>query len=499
MGFNILMVGSTRVCLRLYRDYIRNSRELVSEQVTPVVIIGAGSAGNQIAREILKSIHHQYRLIGFIDDQARLKSQRIHNIPIIGEIHELALLSRQYGFQQVLIAMPSVTGNRLREILAICDAAKVTAKVLPGMLDILGGRVSMNQFREVQIDDLLRREPVNLDNRLISGYLSDAVIVVTGAGGSIGSELCRQIAQYSPKQLIMIDHSEFSMYTIENELRGSYNSLSYVAEIFDVTNKVHLSGVFETYRPDIVFHAAAYKHVPLMEHNILSLIHNNIKGTQNVFETAITFQVKRVVLISTDKAVNPTNCMGASKRICEMMLQMYHQQSSSTSFSAVRFGNVLGSHGSVVPLFKSQIKSGGPLTITHPEITRYFMTIPEAVGLVMQCGSYSNGGEIYILDMGKPIKIIDLAYDLIQLSGLQVGTDITIQTVGLRPGEKMFEELSYSPHLLTQTRHPKIFVAPPIEFEVDINDVDTILSQKNAEGARDALFKFIQSDVNAKV
>ena len=501
-GFNILMVGSTRVMLRLYRDYLRHrlSTEVESEKIA-VVIIGAGSAGNQIAREIVQSKRSPFRLIGFMDDKQTLKTQRICNIPILGAIEDVQALSKQYQFKDVLIAIPSASGKRIREIILLCEQAGIKAKILPGLLDILGDRVSVSQFREVRIEDLLRRKLVSLDTSAISEYLSGEVVMVTGAGGSIGSELCRQILKYSPKMVLLVDHSEFAIYSIEMELRTVNPSIVCVPLVVNVANEVRMRVLFEQYLPTIVFHAAAYKHVPLMELNVGALVHNNIKGTKMIFDFSIQYKVKNVVLISTDKAVNPTNCMGASKRVCEILLQLYSKKMTTTVFSAVRFGNVLGSQGSVVPLFKSQIQSGGPVTVTHPDMTRYFMTISESVGLVIQTGALSRGGEIFILDMGNPVKIMDLAYDLIKLSGLELDRDIEIKIVGLRPGEKMYEELAYDPSALTTTSHQQIFVAGPISFGYDevMDQVDGLLKQWDDDCIRDQLFTIINSKYKLKV
>tara|TARA_B100000586_G_scaffold108817_1_gene78130 strand:+ start:2112 stop:3962 length:1851 start_codon:yes stop_codon:yes gene_type:complete len=492
-GFNILMVGSIRVMLRLYRDYLRNrSSQDRNTKKIPVVIIGAGSAGNQIAREIIQSKRSAFRLVGFIDDKQTLKAQRIHNVSILGTVEEIQSLAKKYHFSEALIAIPSASGQRVREIMSFCELAGIKTKILPGLLDVLGGKVSVSQFRDVRIDDLLRRDSVALDTSAISTYLSGEVVMVTGAGGSIGSELCRQILKYSPKQLLLIDHSEHAIYSIEMELKNDRPSIDIVPIVINVINKDRLDLIFKRYLPTIVFHAAAYKHVPLMELNVAALVHNNIKGTKMVFDLSVKYNVKNVVLISTDKAVNPTNCMGASKRVCEIMLQLYAQK-YGTKFSAVRFGNVLGSQGSVIPLFKSQIQKGGPVTVTHPDITRYFMTIPEAVGLVIQTGALSCGGEIFILDMGDPVKIIDLAYDLIKLSGLVVDVDIKVEVTGLRPGEKMYEELAYDRHSLKKTSHQKIFVAGPSQFEYQnvLDGIGSLLGQFNDDQIRKQLFELI--------
>lgn len=497
-GFSIIAVGSIRVALRLYRDKMR--ARFIDKDGAPirrVVIIGAGAAGDQIARELVKSTQTAVSLIGFLDDDPALKDQRIYNIPVLGSPDTITTVAKKYSIEEAFIAMPSVSGQRIRALVHACEVAGVQAKTLPGLHALLGGTVSVSQLRDVRIEDLLRRDVVELDTAAIATYLSGQVVLVTGAGGSIGSELCRQIMSYAPKTLVLVDHSEFAMYTIDRDLRGLQSRTTLVSRVVSVCQSEQLEAIFKQVQPNVVFHAAAYKHVPLMEENPEALVFNNVKGTQVVFDLSLAYKVKKVVLVSTDKAVNPTNCMGASKRVCEMLLQAYHSHSNTTSFSAVRFGNVLGSQGSVVPLFKQQIAAGGPITLTHPDITRYFMTIPEAVGLVLQTGSLSKGGEIFILDMGEPIKIKDLAYDLIRLSGLAVGTDIEVVSTGLRPGEKMYEELSYNPKALQATTHAKIALSAPILFNKDQlkQQVADLLTLREGVAIRKALFQVIGQEV----
>ena len=372
----------------------------------------------------------------------------------------------EYEVQEIFIAIPNLPGDRKKKILELCKNTGCKIKILPSMAQIVNDEVSVSNFREVEIEDLLGREPVKTNLDEVMGYIAGKVVLVTGGGGSIGSELCRQIAAHHPSQLVIFDIYENNLYNIELELRAKYPNLNIKGIIGSVRDKKKLEDVFSKYRPYLVFHAAAHKHVPLMEVSPLEAIKNNVLGTQNVADCADKFGTKRFILISTDKAVNPTNIMGASKRMCEMVIQAKNK-TSKTEYAAVRFGNVLGSNGSVVPLFKKQIKEGGPVTVTHKDITRFFMTIPEAVGLVLQAMTYAQGGEVFVLDMGEPVKIYDLAVSLIKLSGLQPDIDIPIEITGLRPGEKLYEELLMSEEGLEHTKHNKIFVAEPLDIPAE--------------------------------
>lgn len=370
----------------------------------------------------------------------------------------------KYGIDEIIIAIPSANRKVLKPILEICKETGCKMRILPGMYQIINGDVNVSKLREVQIEDLLGREPIEVNVDEIIGYVYGKVVLVTGGGGSIGSELCRQIAQHKPRQLLILDIYENNAYEIQQELLQKYPKLDMAVLIGSVRNQTRVEDIFREYRPDIVYHAAAHKHVPLMEESPNEAIKNNVFGTLNVAKAADAFGAKRFVLISTDKAVNPANIMGASKRICEMVIQNINER-SKTEFVAVRFGNVLGSNGSVIPLFKKQIEQGGPVTVTHPDIIRYFMTIPEAVSLVLQAGAYARGGEIFVLDMGEPMKILDLARNLIQLSGYKVNEEIRIEFVGLRPGEKMYEELLLKEEGLQETANKRIFIGKPVTYD----------------------------------
>ncbi|RAP38157.1 nucleoside-diphosphate sugar epimerase [Candidatus Marinamargulisbacteria bacterium SCGC AAA071-K20] len=466
-AFNILCIGSLRAGLKIYRDYIVSKSKAKEKKKKRVIIIGAGDGAVMIARELVMSSKLNYKLVGFVDDKPNKVGQIIYQAPVLGLTSELPRLVEEKNIDQAIIAIPSAPGKDIRRLMKICEETKVDFKITPGLSDIIGDKVSINQLRDVKIEDLLRRPVINLDLSAISEYLTDRVVLITGGGGSIGSELCRQIKRFSPKTLVMIDKDENSMYHIHLELSNqSHQSTDLVPIVTDVKNKSRLMKYFHKYKPDIVFHAAAHKHVPLMERNVQEVIENNILGTKNLLELSEEFLVKDFVLISTDKAVNPMNAMGATKRLCEVLVQSA-AKTSKTKISAVRFGNVLGSTGSVVPLFKSQIAKGGPVTVTHDSMTRFFMTIPEAVSLVIQTGALSQGGEIFILDMGEPIKIIDLARDLIHLSGFEEGKDMDIKVVGLRPGEKIHEKLFFDKRSISKTSHKKIFVTAPSNFDQD--------------------------------
>ncbi len=432
-----------------------------------VMIIGAGAAGNMILKEIESSNYLNLQAKCIIDDQPGCHGKLLRGVPIVGGRDKILEAVPQYGIDEIIFAIPSAGVQTRKEILDICKESGCKLRTLPGMYQLINGDVSVSKLKEVEIEDLLGREPIQINTEEVLDYVGGKVVLVTGGGGSIGSELCRQIAGHHPKQLIIVDIYENNAYEIQQELIRRYPEMDLEVLIASVRNTNRIQDIFATYRPDIVYHAAAHKHVPLMEVSPNEAIKNNVMGTYKTALAADKYGTKKFVLISTDKAVNPTNVMGASKRICEMVIQMMNQK-SKTNFVAVRFGNVLGSNGSVIPLFKQQIAAGGPVTVTHPDIIRYFMTIPEAVSLVLQAGAYAKGGEIFVLDMGKPVKILDLATNLIKLSGYRVGEDIEIQFTGLRPGEKMYEELLLDEEGLKQTANKLIFIGKPIEFDVDI-------------------------------
>ena len=431
-----------------------------------IMIVGAGTSGTVILREIHTSSFINDTVVCFVDDDKNKIGKILNGVPIEGNRNDIPKLAEKYRVDEIYIAMPAALAQVRKDIISICQKTGCRVKILPGIYQLLNGEVSVSKLREVQIEDLLGREPIRVNLDEIIGYVSGKTILVTGGGGSIGSELCRQIAGHNPKLLIIFDVYENNAYDIQQELKKNYPGLNLVVLIGSVRNTHRMESVFSTYRPDIVYHAAAHKHVPLMEDSPCEAIKNNVFGTYKTAKAADKYGAKRFVLISTDKAVNPTNIMGASKRLCEMVLQMMDAR-SETDFVAVRFGNVLGSNGSVIPLFKKQIEAGGPVTVTHPDIIRYFMTIPEAVSLVLQAGVYAKGGEIFVLDMGKPVKILDLAENLIRLSGYEPYTDIPIEFTGLRPGEKLYEELLMGEEGLQDTPNKLIHIGKPIEFDTE--------------------------------
>ncbi len=430
------------------------------------LIIGAGSLGISLIRNINSSSKLDYNVIGFIDDDPEKKGMRIHGVQVLGNRNDIIRICDERHIGEMIFAINSVDPAQKTEILDICAQTGKKVKILPATEDVLNDSDKTRRIREINVEDLLEREPIVLNNELIKSDIADKVILVTGGGGSIGSELCRQILKYSPQKLIIFDIYENTTYEVQNELKESYPEADIEVLIGSVRDKKRLNEIFEKYRPEIVFHAAAHKHVPLMEDSPREAIKNNVFGTYNTALCAERYGARRFVMISTDKAVNPTNVMGATKRMCEMIVQTL-QQNGKTEFVAVRFGNVLGSHGSVIPLFKKQIDAGGPITVTHPEITRFFMTIPEAAQLVLQAASYAKGGEIFILDMGSPVKIYDLARKMINISGLIPDKDIEIKFTGLRPGEKLYEELLLSEEGIQTTIHSKIFVGKPTDMTID--------------------------------
>lgn len=434
---------------------------------TNVLLIGAGAAANAILKEIETSQYLNLNVKCIVDDNSGSHGKYMRGVPIVGDRNKIADAVEEYNIDEIIFAIPTANTQTRKEFLDICKETGCKLRTLPGMFQLINGEVSISKLKEVEIEDLLGREPIQVNNEEVLNYVTGKVIMVTGGGGSIGSELCRQIAGHNPKQLIIVDIYENNAYDIQQELKRKYPGLNLVVLIASVRNTLRMDNIFEEYKPQMVYHAAAHKHVPLMEDSPNEAIKNNVLGTYKVAQAADKHGVEKFVLISTDKAVNPTNIMGASKRLCEMVVQMMNQK-SRTNFVAVRFGNVLGSNGSVIPLFKKQIAEGGPVTVTHPDIIRYFMTIPEAVSLVLQAGVYAKGGEIFVLDMGQPMKIADLAANLIKLSGYKVGEDIEIKFTGLRPGEKMYEELLMNEEGLKKTANKMIFIGNPIDFDVDV-------------------------------
>lgn len=455
------MIAASRLVWRIYRESYIVSHSCEGPRT---LIIGAGEAGSLLLKEIWRHPHTSYNVIGFIDDDAEKKGMKLHGIPVLGTTRNLNSLIRLNEIEDVIIAMPSADGKVIRNIVDLCRNANVTFRTLPSIGDMIDGKVTVSQLKKVEIEDLLGRDPVRLDEQAISSYLTGKKVLVSGAGGSIGSEICRQVARFKPAKLVLLEAGETPLYEIEKELCIAFPDLRIVPVIADVRNRDRIETIFDEFGPDVVFHAAAYKHVPMMEYNPCEAITNNCGGTRVLADAAHQFGVKNFVMISTDKAVNPTNVMGASKRTAEIYVQTL-AATSRTCFTTVRFGNVLGSNGSVIPLFKEQIRNGGPITVTDKRIIRYFMTIPEASQLVLQAGCLGAGGDIFVLDMGEPVRIVDLAEELIRLSGLTPYEDIDIVFTGLRPGEKLFEELLIDGEGIKPTKHDKIRVLAPVELD----------------------------------
>ena len=460
----ILTLGGSRFLLRIADE---RGNKVKSDKVNKnLLIIGAGDAAAMLIKELKKHRDLNYNIKGLIDDDETKKLKRVGGIKVIGNRHDIKRITKELKINEIIIAIPSVDDNESKEIINICKTTNCKLKIIPGIYEIVAGKVNISQIRDVSIDDLLGRAEVKLNTSKIKGYIENQTILVTGGGGSIGSELCRQIAKFNPALLIIVDIYENNVYELQMELNFKFPDLNKKVLIASIRDEYKMDVIFNSLRPDVVFHAAAHKHVPLMEENPEEAIKNNIIGTYNLLKLCDKYSVKKFVQISTDKAVNPTNVMGATKRFCEIMVQGF-DRISKTEYVAVRFGNVLGSNGSVIPLFKEQIKRGGPVTVTHPEINRFFMTIPEASQLVIQAGGMAKGGEVFVLDMGEPVKIADLAKDLIKLSGFEPNKDIKIEYTGLRPGEKLYEELLTSELALTTTEHNKIFIEKPDEFNMD--------------------------------
>lgn len=461
------LMTACRVLRRLQTEHAQRKhwRQPVRRRA---LVVGAGDAGLMVLKELNQRSDLGVDVVGLIDDDPTKTKKRIGNITVFGTTADLPRLVDTLFVEQVIIAMPSAPASEIRRIVDMCRVAEVETRILPGLFELINGRVSINQLRDVSLEDLLGRDQIKLDDASISSYVEGRTVLVTGAGGSIGSELCRQILRYEPRKIVLLGKGENSIFGIQQELvrrlAQRHAPVEIVAVIADVRDEKRIEYIFETQKPDLVFHAAAHKHVPLMEANINEAVTNNIFGTRVVAEMARKYKVQKFVLVSSDKAVNPTSVMGASKRVAEIIIQNLAASTSATKYVAVRFGNVLASRGSVIPLWRQQIASGGPVTVTHPDVTRYFMLIPEAVQLILQAGAFGSGGEVFVLDMGKPVKILDLANDLIKFSGLTPGVDIKIEFTGLRPGEKLFEELLTEAEGLSRTASEKIFVgkaSPP--------------------------------------
>jgi FlaA1/EpsC-like NDP-sugar epimerase len=459
---HIILIGGSRFSWRMFRDsYISPQAEKKR-----ALIVGAGSAGSMLVRQLKKSQDTDLFPVGFVDDDPKKQKLQIYGVTVFGKTKDIPYLVDMLNVENIIIAIPSLNKKGIQKIYLECSKTKAKTQIMPLIEDLISGKVSVNQIREVQVEDLLGRKPVELDINSISKKITGKTILVTGAGGSIGSEICRQVSKFKPKKLLLLGHGENSIYQIDMELRNRHGKdFEIIPIIADVQDRDRIFEVMSVHVPDVVYHAAAHKHVPLMEYNPKEAVKNNVIGTKNVAEAADMFGVNTFVLVSTDKAVNPTNVMGSTKRIAEMVIQQLNK-TSQTNYVAVRFGNVLGSRGSVIPLFKKQIQSGGPVTVTHPDMTRYFMTIPEASRLVMQAGALARGGEIFVLDMGEPVKIVDLAKNLIHLSGYNID-EIGIKYAGIRPGEKMYEELLGENEVHKKEVFPKIFIGKTVEFDFD--------------------------------
>jgi len=473
---HIITIGGVRFSWRVYRDsYVSKDLSLNKKRV---LIIGAGAAGTMVARQLKHSNDTDLYPFAFIDDDPTKQRLEILGLPVLGGREKIAEVVEQLQINHIIIAIPSLQKQQLNQIVQECNKTRVKVQTVPMLEDLVSGKISVNEIRDVQVEDLLGREPVELDTAAIKEYIAGNVILVTGAGGSIGSEVCRQISRFSPAKVILLGHGENSIYTIEMELKGNNeNNIEYITEIADVQDREKMFFIMKKHKPSVVFHAAAHKHVPLMERNPEEAVKNNVIGTKNVAEAADYHKVDTFVMISTDKAVNPTSVMGSTKRIAEMIIQDLDRH-SQTRFVAVRFGNVLGSRGSVIPLFKAQIKKGGPVTVTHPEMVRYFMTIPEASRLVLQAGALAEGGEIFVLDMGEPVKIVDLARNLIRLSGY-TENEIGIEFTGMRPGEKLFEELLGEGEVHEEQVYPKIYIGKTSRLYME--EIHQIIQSKETD------------------
>jgi len=471
--YPIFLLAGLAIPRLLYRWVKDHHMGFASKQGKRTLIVGAGQAGELLLRDLLK--HEDYMPVGILDDDKRKQGMEIHGIRVVAQLEDLEQYIRALSVDMVVLALPTAGHAMLQDLMKICSLHTVTCRILPSLSELQEGKVSVGALRDIRIEDLLGRDEIQLDNLHVNSFLQDKCVLVTGAGGSIGSELCRQILSFQPAQLLMVDHGEFNLYSIDQELSGNHDTV--VSILGDMRDESRMRWIFKTWHPDVVFNAAAYKHVPLVEGNPAEGVKTNVLGTCQLADIAVAYSCKKFIQVSTDKAVNPANVMGASKRAAEIYCQNFNQQQQETAFITTRFGNVLGSAGSVVPLFQKQIEKGGPVTVTHPDMTRYFMTIPEAVSLILQAGSMGEGGEIFVLDMGSPMKITDLAEQMIRLSGLELGKDIEIQFTGLRPGEKMYEELFHEQEALVGTKHPKIMLSA--SRDVDWHDLQDMLQRLN--------------------
>ncbi|KAA6467035.1 polysaccharide biosynthesis protein [Bacillus cereus] len=492
---HLLLIGGSRFVWRMFRDtYIAKANDKKR-----TLIIGAGSAGTMVVRQLQHNKEADLYPIAFVDDDRNKQKLEIYNVPVVGTTNHIQEIVEDNDIEHIIIAIPSLNRGQINEIFEKCRKTKAKTQIVPMLEDLLDGKLSVNEFRDVQVEDLLGREPIKLDDAGIGEKITGKTILVTGAGGSIGSEICRQVMKYKPAKIVLLGHGENSIYNIEMEMRVTYkDTVEITTEIADIQDRHKIFEIMKKHQPYIVYHAAAHKHVPLMERNPEEAVKNNIFGTKNVAEAADTFKVNTFVMVSTDKAVNPTNVMGATKRFAEMIVQHMASVSTGTRFVAVRFGNVLGSRGSVIPLFKKQIQKGGPVTVTHPDMIRYFMTIPEASRLVIQAGTLARGGELFVLDMGAPVKIVDLAKNLITLSGFSI-EEIGIEFTGLRPGEKMYEELLNEGEIHPEQIFPKIHIGKAVLIDQGIlrqfmNDFEEI----SKEEIRERLLDIANNKVNIK-
>ncbi|WP_139903783.1 polysaccharide biosynthesis protein [Clostridium thermarum] len=488
---SIALLGGSRF---LYRIFLNRDRRIAKDGKRKLLIIGAGDAAVMLIKEILSHKELNYQIAGLIDDDVNKLNKTISGVKVLGNREDIENICRKYKIEDIIVAIPSADQKTKKDIYNRCKNTKCKLKTLPGIYELIDNKVNIRELRDVNIEDLLGREEVRLNNEVIKKYVENSVVLVTGGGGSIGSELCRQLVQFKPEKLLILDIYENGAYNLQMELMYKYPKMKIEVLIASIRERERLEAIFQQYRPSVVFHAAAHKHVPLMEDNPSEAVKNNIIGTYNLLKCCDRYRVKKFVQISTDKAVNPTNIMGATKRFCEIMVQAFDKV-SGTEYVAVRFGNVLGSNGSVIPLFKEQIARGGPVTVTHPEINRFFMTIPEAAQLVIQAGAMARGGEIFVLDMGQPVKIADLARDLIILSGLKPDEDIKIEYTGLRKGEKLYEELLMSEVALTSTEHEKIFVEKPMEYSMNYIESSIEEFSQVVKGSKEDIFKLMEAKV----
>lgn len=493
---HLLLIGGSRFIWRIFRDTYINK----SESIKRTLIIGAGAAGTMVTRQLLNNTDAELLPVAFIDDNVKKHHLDILGIPVVGGINQIENTVRQLNIDNIIIAIPSLSKKELNKIFLECSKTNAKTQIMPMLEHLISGKLSVNQFRDVEVEDLLGREPVELDIESISEKITNKVVLVTGAGGSIGSEICRQVSKFNPRKLVLLGHGENSIYSIEMELIDTYKhtNIKFITEIADVQDSEKIISIMNYYKPHVVYHAAAHKHVPLMERNPDEAVKNNVIGTMNVAKAASLSGVETFVMISSDKAVNPTSVMGATKRLAEMIIQDLNSR-SHTKFVAVRFGNVLGSRGSVIPLFKKQIEKGGPVTVTHPDMVRYFMTIPEASRLVIQAGALAEGGEIFVLDMGDPVKIVDLAKNLIKLSGNSL-EDISIEYTGIRPGEKLFEELLKEDEIHEKQIYPKIYIGKTSNLYMnEINEIITWYAKLNKEELRELLISLANNHVTLKI